>query len=248
MDGAAQTRDGLIPKGQRSPPALRVMVMKGLVGYLAGFLVGLPTPLWGQVVLSEVMFDPAGSEFYDEFVEVQNVGDQAVDLTGWRVGDGEETHRIVPVRGSSLVSPGAFGLILDSGYFDHSSLYHPLPDGVLILTVDSPTLGRAGLDNLHSERVVLIAASGDTVATMGYRPGNLPGISKEKINPEAGDGADNWADSRWIGGTPGRINSVSPKVDDLVLEQISNTPLMLPSGQDQAFVAGPNYTWGQTPP
>ena len=68
--------------------------MKGLVGYLAGFLVGLPTPLWGQVVLSEVMFDPAGSEFYDEFVEVQNVGDQAVDLTGWRVGDGEETHII----------------------------------------------------------------------------------------------------------------------------------------------------------
>ena len=41
----------------------------------------------GQILLSEVMADPAGSEHHDEFVEVLNTGHtDTLDLSGWRVG------------------------------------------------------------------------------------------------------------------------------------------------------------------
>ena len=45
----------------------------------------------GDVVLSEVMYDPTGPESHDEYVEVVNTSDrERVDLTGWCVGDGDE--------------------------------------------------------------------------------------------------------------------------------------------------------------
>ena len=198
------------------------------VGCLA--VLGILGPVDGQVVVSEVMFDPSGSELYDEFIEIQNVGDKAVDLSGWRVGDGEDIDEILPRDGGRVLRPGAFGLVLDSGYFKHSKTYDPLPEEALILTVEDATLGREGLSNSRPEQVLLISASGDTVAAMTYRVGNLPGHSEEKVDPEGGDAPENWSDARFEGGTPGRVNSVSRKADDLALAVSSDTPVFLRAG------------------
>ncbi len=207
-----------------------VKTLVGCLGVLAAFGTGE-----AQVILSEVMFDPSGSEFYDEFIEIQNLGEQPVDLKGWRLGDGEETDEIVPREGATLLQAGAFGLVLDAGYFAHSTRYAPLPEEALILTVEDATLGKGGLGNARPERVVLIAPSEDTIASMTYRVGNRPGHSEEKIDPRAGDGPENWADSRWEGGTPGRINSVSPKADDLALLILPKTPLEVRAGEQETF-------------
>ena len=97
-----------------------------------GFIVLLAALIsWGRaesrVVISEVMFDPSGSEFYDEYIEIQNTGDGPVDLAGWKAGDGDEADELVFEGGGSLLQPGAFGLILDAGYFANSTRYDPLP-------------------------------------------------------------------------------------------------------------------------
>ena len=43
-----------------------------------------------NIILTEVMFDPVGSEYYDEFVEFYNLSStDSVDLSGWQIGDGE---------------------------------------------------------------------------------------------------------------------------------------------------------------
>ncbi|MDA0746348.1 MAG: lamin tail domain-containing protein [bacterium] len=206
--------------------------------FFALFLVGSfwTTPGFGQVVLSEVMFDPSGSEFYDEFIEVQNLGSDPVDLAGWWVGDADEVDEMVPRRGSGLLAPGAFGLILDSGYFEHSTQYDPLPEGVVVFTVPDATLGEGGLSEARAERVLLISAAGDTVGDVRYRIGNRPGFSEEKVDPAGGDGPENWVDARWEGGTPGRVNSVSPKVYDLALRAISESPLRVPAVASGPFV------------
>ena len=188
------------------------------------------SPVCGQVELTEVMFDPAGSEFYDEYIEVLNLGDRPVDLAGWRVGDVDETDAIRAAGQGTVLPAGAYGVILDAGYFGHSSTYDPLPDAALVLTVDGATLGREGLRNTHPERVLLISAAGDTVAAMAYRTGNPPGVSEEKIDLAAGDGPENWTDCRWAGGTPGRVNSVSQKARDLALTLQSESPVLLPAG------------------
>ena len=189
----------------------------------------------GRVVISEVMFDPSGSEFYDEFIEIQNTGSEPVDLAGWMAGDGDEADGLV-FEGGSVLQPGAFGLILDSGYFAHSTRYDPLPPSALILTVADATIGNSGLSNSTPERIVLVSSSGDTVGVMVYTTGNKPGFSEEKVDPDGGDEPENWMDSRWEGGTPGRVNSVSPKDYDLALERVSASPFPVPAGAARDFV------------
>ncbi|MDP6038908.1 MAG: lamin tail domain-containing protein, partial [Candidatus Latescibacteria bacterium] len=53
---------------------------------LCGMLMAAVVDTQAQVVINEVMYDPAGSEFFDEYVELYNAGETPVDLVGWRVG------------------------------------------------------------------------------------------------------------------------------------------------------------------
>ena len=162
--------------------------------WLAGvaLILSLFRRVSAQVVISEVMFDPKGSEFYDEFIELQNVGDIAVDLDGWRVGDGNEVDALVARDQVTLLSPGGFALILDSGYFDHSDSYQPLPPDVIVLTIEDATFGKGGFQNEGAERVLLVTAEGDTVGSALYVPGNPEGFSEEKIDPSGVDHEKNW--------------------------------------------------------
>jgi len=165
----------------------------------------------GEVVLSEVMFDPAGSEYYDEFVELYNTGPDTVDLGGWRIGDGEELDRIKPLDRGTLLAPGQFALVLDSGYPERSTTYDPLPPEALLLTVDDASFGKGGWSNTSPEPVRLVDPEGQEVARYVYSLGNRPGYSDEKALLDRGDRPDNWRDSRVEGGTPGLPNSVSPQ-------------------------------------
>ena len=186
MDRQAPAGDDLRGKRRVGFPVARARLACALL-----VLALEPSSAVGQVVVCEVMFDPSGSEFYDEFIEVQNLGPDPVDLSGWRVGDGEETDQILGRRGDPILPGGAFGLILDSGYFEHSTRYDLLPEEAVILTVGDATLGKGGLSNSRPERVVLITSEGDTVAAVTYRVGNVPGHSDEKIHPDGEDDPDN---------------------------------------------------------
>ena len=162
-----------------------------------------------MIVLSEVMFDPAGSEFYDEFVEVFNTSEtESVDLAGWTIGDGSEDDAMVSAGEGTVLGPRRFGLILDSGYLERSTRYDPLSEDVLVLTIDDGAFGKSGWANGTPEPVILKDAYGDTVAVYVYSIGNLPGRSDEKIVLEEGDAPENWADSIVDEGTPGRRNSL----------------------------------------
>jgi hypothetical protein len=176
-----------------------------------------------QVAINEVMFNPVGSEFFDEYIELYNYGNSAIDLTGWRIGDGEGSDGFFDVGKGLVLLPDRFALVLDADYFDRSTSYDPLPYEALILTVDGPTLGNGGLNNSTDERVVLISVDGDTVSAVVYRAPNAPGVSEEKVDPVASDDADNWVDSRWVGGTPGRVNSVSAKRVDISVRAVTDS-------------------------
>ena len=200
------------------------------IGCIALFLCALTHAAEAQVVINEIMFAPSGSEFFDEYIELFNAGDRAVDLTGWRIGDDEETNALV---GDAMVlAPGAYALVMDAGYNAHSTHYDPLPDTALNLTVDSATLGHNGLSNVHAERILLIAAAGDTVAAATYQPGNPLGISEEKIDAAQGDAPENWTDAKWP--TPGAVNSISVKDRDLTLARNTASPVRVPWGGSTA--------------
>lgn len=186
-------------------------------GLLGLFVVLVSHPVGAQVVINEVMFNPSGSEFFDEYVELYNASDSSVDLSGWRLGDSNETDAIVEVEMGLVLGPRQYALVLDPDYFENSNSYGSFPDDVLIVSLDGATFGQGGFQNDKDDSVVLISDAGQAVATMTYRTPNMPGFSEEKINPLGGDGSDNWADAKWLGGSPGRVNSVSVKATDLLL-------------------------------
>ena len=164
-----------------------------------------------SVVLSEVMYDPAGSEHHDEFVELLNASETAwVDLAGWCLGDADEVDDLQGTGEGMVLAPGQRGLVLDASYFGQSTTYDSLRTTTLMLTIEGRAFGRAGWSNSSEEAVILCDAHGDTVGLMVYTPAGRPGYSLEKIDPLGGDAHDNWAQSSIPGGTPGAANSTAP--------------------------------------
>ncbi|MCK5076234.1 MAG: lamin tail domain-containing protein, partial [Calditrichia bacterium] len=166
----------------------------------------------GQIVLSEIMYDPDTLEYYCEFIEIYNDSEMAVDLQGWFIGTPADTDFIVPaVEGSSIIlQPGMYGLILDSGYFTHGLSVYQLPDtNYLLLTIDDGGFGISGLSNSREDTVLLINSDMETVQLYQYLLNNDPGYSDEKIDFQGSNEISNWANSLSFRGTPGYKNSVS---------------------------------------
>lgn len=173
-------------------------------------------PVNAQIVLSEIMFDPLGSESHEEFVEIVNLSDHDVDVSGWQISDGTRSDFILPHQNGSILAPGQFAVIFDPSYFENSTVYDSLvPPTALLLTLDNTTFGSSGLSNSTAETVSLLNSQGDTVSSHTYSIGNVPGFSDEKIDLNGKNVASNWKDSKTLHGTPGSKNSQSPLDYDL---------------------------------
>ena len=163
-----------------------------------------------EVVLSEIMYDPAGPEWHDEYVELQNTSpDRAVDLTGWRLGDPDELDGLAAAGRGLVLPPGGFALILDGSYAGNSTTYDDVMPEAVVLTIEDRAFARAGWPNSRDDTVILCDAAGDTVATHRYASGGEPGFSWERVDPLDAPDQPRWERALVEGGTPGRANSVS---------------------------------------
>ena len=218
--------------------------------YLILLSITIGSSLFAQVILSEVMFDPAGPEKSDEFVEIYNAGVVPVDLTGWEIGDSSAFDNLSGVgEGGMTLQPGQYGVILDRDYFsDSSSTYAGLiPPDALLLSIDGATLGNGGLSNSRAKTILLVNAQQDTVQRYRYSIGNLPGFSDEKIELTPGNGSANWADSREVNGTPGSKNSRTPAEVDLGIRRLQILTRAPQAGVPLTFSAEVYNAGRQTP-
>jgi len=182
--------------------------------------------LCSAVCINEIMSNPMGSsgvgapEDRNEFIEIFNIGTDAVDLSGWTITDFDAIDEIVPFEAlsgdfNSLLLPGKYALIMDPEYVDSGENY--MPYGIppcLLLTVGNTTIGN-GIST--TDNVALISPAGDTVSTYynAFDPGD--GISVERVYPNIGDVSENWKMCEDISGsTPGRRNSVYSSPDFLL--------------------------------
>lgn len=186
--------------------------MKRFPVFLSLFgLAALVQSARGQVIISEVMYNPAGSEQANEFVELFNLSAMdSVSLVGWRIGERSALDEIIAHTRGLVLAPQGFAVILDPTYFQSSTQYDSLiPSTALIITIDDNTLGNGGFSNSTQETVILINADDDTVARYTYSLGNGDGISEEKIDLNGDDSPLNWANALQVDGTPGFMNSAS---------------------------------------
>lgn|GEM_PF-1457615 len=168
-----------------------------------------------EILITEVMVDPFGSDFGQEWFELHNPNSYQVDVEGWEIRDcGDQKLTIPP--GNTTIFPGGYMVIgqtidtaLNGGVevdFQYGPAFY-LPN-----TISSILLYKPGA-NPNIPTLV------DQARLRNYDPYNniYLGASSERINP-AGSGSDasNWAaGSVTYGptenqGTPGAKNSATP--------------------------------------
>lgn len=102
------------------------------------------TPRLPRVSISEVRADPLGREPTQEYVELLNEDDHAIDLAGFHLADGldREGDALPPF----LLSPGARVLVVATAFDPDDGSDGPIPPGAVLLRIGT-SLGDAGLTN-----------------------------------------------------------------------------------------------------
>jgi len=183
----------------------------------AGFL---GTPLR----ITEIMYNPSGGNSAHEFLEIQNLGTTALDLSG------------LSFEGVTLTFPDATFLA---------------PDALIVLSSDSDpaafasrypgvtVAGRfAGALANGGERIAILDRDGNTIVSVDYRDddgwpvqADGGGASLEIIDPlGAPDEPANWQASSQTHGSPGGVNPAAPSGTVLLNEILAENLTAVPHG------------------
>lgn len=168
----------------------RVSDRSGNQGTSAPLSFDWPAPVPG-VVISEVLANPAGSETTQEFVELFNASEAAVDLAGWTIED-KSGKDVLP---EGILMPGAFALVVAESY-DPADGKDPAPaQGTLLVRV-SGRIGSDGLSN-SGELVHLVSPGGQIVSQYGgwvdVSATAWSGRSTKRASTEVCDAVDAWS-------------------------------------------------------
>src|SRR4051812_28559298 len=80
-----------------------------------------------EVIISEIMYDPAGTDndttvtpqVHREWVELFNTGTSAVDLSGWQLGDSQDNQYASAFATGTIIGPSqALVVTGDAAHFD----------------------------------------------------------------------------------------------------------------------------------
>lgn len=76
-------------------------------------LAAVPLTASAAAMITEVMYDAPGTDTGREWIEVQNTGDAAIDLSTWKLFEANTNHKIAAIGQTSLPM-GGFAVIADS--------------------------------------------------------------------------------------------------------------------------------------
>lgn len=154
------------------------------------------------VALTEVLANPVGLEPAQEFVELANLGDEAVELSGWSLSD-ESGGAAFPA--GTVLGPGELALLVADGYDPDAPGDPPAAVDARIVRLGR-SLGVQGLRN-SGEAVFLLDPAGAVVSSYPNRLGAFAdGVSvvrRPPESPEADEGA--WTTCGPGGPTPGSL-------------------------------------------
>ena len=170
--------------------------------------------------ISEVMSNPQGSEYENEFIEVFNQSDHVIHINGWVLSDGNGVDTITHWSGPDSISSKGYALILDPGYSFSSGPYGALiPDSIPIYTISTDaSFGSGGLAN-SGELVHIYAPDTSAGSQMAWTSASDNGYSWERVLIETPDSLAIWQQSLVQNGTPGFRNSVTPPQCNLSLNE-----------------------------
>src|SRR5690348_11665056 len=81
------------------------------LAYLA--LVGLPASAFASVEITEVMYDAPGADSGHEWLEATNLGASEVDLSGYKLFEGNTNHALALQSGEATLAAGASAILVE---------------------------------------------------------------------------------------------------------------------------------------
>jgi hypothetical protein len=175
----------------------------------AGFDIGADE--WSlsafTLVINEVMSNPS-NETSGEFVEIANVGSEAVDVAGLMLSDGDSDDTIIAyANGTTVVPPGGYAVVLDPDFNGD----YVLGGGAVPVTVGNARIGNGISTN---DPIQLLEDNGYVVIdewTIPFDAGD--GNSVERVDVLSGNIASNWVVSSCLdGSSPGALNCAAGEI------------------------------------
>ena len=146
----------------------------------------------GAVIITEIMFNPPTREFESEWVEIMNVSSEPIDISGWFIGDLEETGRSEPIAPGVVLDAGEVAVLINDYRPDNTE------PGDLYFGVDPEAEFRLSWEIPSTTKVIPIvnfgsransAAAGDEILTL-FDAAGVPSDIVDYIS-------DNSLDSGW---------------------------------------------------
>ncbi len=220
-------------------------------------LLVAPTVVSQRVVINEVAWAGTAASPHDEWIELHNISDEPVDLTGWTLVFGEVTIHLGDVDGATVevrnvtIEPNGFFLLERS---DDNTVFDI--EAALIykgtLSNKGMTLRLFNADGVEEDT----ANSGQEGWVAGIAIGDdLRYASMERIDPLGPDIPANWrtndgvirsgldADEEAINGTPGMKNSAT-----IIAETTPVVKILTPADEGEEISGLFTITWTATDP
>ncbi|HVP12976.1 MAG TPA: carbohydrate-binding domain-containing protein [Phycisphaerae bacterium] len=134
-----------------------------------GWCVSLASVASGEMVISEWMYNGAGSGSTGEFIEFTNIGATSVNMTGWSFDDDSRVPGTVSLSGFGVVAPGESVILTDETAANFAAIWGL--SGVKIIGGNTANLGRNDEINLYN-------ASGVLVDRLTYGDETYPGTPR----------------------------------------------------------------------
>ena len=80
---------------------------------LFSFLLIVTTVCANDIVITEIMANPSGTDGNREWIEIYNNDIVSVDMTGWKFFEAGSNHGLSLSQGSLTLAPGDFAVIVD---------------------------------------------------------------------------------------------------------------------------------------
>lgn len=197
-------------KQKQKARRLKCMWAKKLLKYQAVLLLsvllifiwfGVSLAFNDSLIITEIMYNPDGSDTHEEWIEIYNQTDQAIDLSGWKFFESGVNHSLTLAQGSFILSADERAVIAKD-----ATKFMEEYDGFTGILLDSSF----SLSN-EGEELAIKNKAGEIVAQANYSKdlgGNDNGFSLEL------DKGGSWRQSYVLLGTPADENSAEDAEDE----------------------------------
>ncbi len=174
-----------------------------------------------DIVINEIMHSPLSSE--PEWVEIFNRSSKTINLMNYQIADLVDTAKAV--ENEIIINPNQYFVFADDISFIE---VNPTVDNFIISSL--PNLNNAG------DKIILLDSLNRVIDSLQYTSawGGTSGKSLERKEAEHSSlDSVNWGSANLIvGGSPGKINSISQKIYDIELAEINFSPEIPKYGED----------------